>query len=191
MPTLVALDALGVQEYVFASNRLRDVVMASAQLVKLTGHSFVADGPGAGDCLQAAGGNVIVRFEHRADAATFLRVKTRQLIDEAPGLEVAVSVVDYEPSGLAQAFMDINKQLRIEKRTRKSSVPLGSLPVTTVCRSTGRPAIGLPRKGAAVPSGALALLAEDPKANPDERWGKLLACLPQSYEFPLEIDKLG
>ncbi|NWG76098.1 MAG: hypothetical protein HXY24_16115, partial [Rubrivivax sp.] len=59
MPVLTGIDVLGIQRYVFASNRLRDSVSASWLVHRATACDGALDSSG-GDVLQASGGGAIL-----------------------------------------------------------------------------------------------------------------------------------
>lgn len=140
MSLLTAIDVLGVQRFIFLSNRLRDVVTGSylvhwstsseGALKKLVNTKHV---------LLAGGGNAIVEFDSIDKARTFTARYTRLLHDEAPGLEVAVVHKEFESGSLDRALQEIQTELARAKTERSPSVPLSGLSVTASCRQTGLP----------------------------------------------------
>lgn len=97
MPTLTAIDVLGIQRYVFASNRLRDAVAASWLVQWATDPGGALAPVPQGDILGAGGGSAILRFADRAGALAFAARYTRRVYEEAPGLDVAIAHRDYGP----------------------------------------------------------------------------------------------
>ncbi len=165
MPVLTAVDTLGVQRFVFASNRLRDVVGASALVKKATDKATLTAalrqvGANDAEVLFAGGGNALLRLPAREDAdhssalagaRRFAAVYSRWLLEHVPGLEVAVVHHEYQQGGLAQALLDLQVATARAKQERHPSVPLQGLGVTAACRSTGLPAVGVDHIDPTVP----------------------------------------
>ncbi len=106
MAVLTGIDVLSVQKYVFASNRLRDVLAASwmvDHVVRREADSLLQWGMTDSRVLLAAGGNGIVEFDNLADARAWTTRYMRWLQDEAPGLEVVVAHRPYDGRGPLRA----------------------------------------------------------------------------------------
>jgi len=140
VPVLTAVDVLGVQRYVFASNRLRDAVAASWLVHWATAADGALHGTD-GDILLASGGNAVVRFADIDAARSFAARYTRRLYDDAPGLDVVVTHRGYEEGGLAGALERILVDVARAKLERVPSTPQLGISVTAPCRITGLPAI--------------------------------------------------
>src|SRR5437868_15467943 len=110
MPVLTGIDVLGVQRYVFASNRLRDAIAAS-WLVHWSTAAAGALQDSGGEALLASGGNSIVRFESPDGARDFAARYTRRLYDHAAGIEVAVAQRSYTKGRLAAALRQLQVDL--------------------------------------------------------------------------------
>lgn len=190
MPVLTGIDVLGVQRYVFASNRLRDAVAASW----LVHWATAADGAlheSGGEVLLASGGNAIVRFADLGRAGDFVARYTRRLYDEAPGLEVVVAHRAFDEGGLASALGRLQVDLARAKLERiPSAVQLG-LSVTAACRITGLPAAGVDPQDASIPLSRMVLRWRDRDLR--ERMGRWDAVLDAGAQFalPPEIDDMG
>ncbi len=160
MPVLTGIDVLGVQRYVFASNRLRDVVAASW----LVHWAIAVDGAlheSGGDVLLASGGNAIVRFADLGSARNFAARYTRRLYDEAPGLEVVVVHRGFDDGGLASALGRLQVDIARAKLERVPSAPQLGLSVTAACRITGLPAAGVDPQDASIPLSRMVLRWRD------------------------------
>ncbi len=130
--TLTVLDAVGIQEYVFGSNVLRENIGASElvrratrlwpfEQVRAGGRTNVKPGPLDGDLgdldddlhiedhdlhaevIYAGGGNCAVLFAEPADARAFVTRLSRHLVAHAPGLELVVAHVEVDWEGEALA----------------------------------------------------------------------------------------
>jgi hypothetical protein len=195
MPVLTAIDLLGIQDYVFASNRLRDAVGSSA-IVKeaCDGEGLLSRcGIAPDEILLAAGGNVVLRTGDVDRARALAGRYTRELFDSARGLEAAV--VHYEESGGLAASMDalFSKAAR-SKPARVPSVPIAGLGVTALCRETSLPANVVDPATRAPVSRRIAL-ARDQRRRALKRWQTAISgnnsLAGWTLEFPLELDHLG
>lgn len=191
MPVLTAIDVLGVQRYVFASSRLRDVVAASW----LVHWATAADGAlygTDGNILLASGGNAVIRFADIHAARFFAARYTRRLYDDAPGLDVVVTHRSYEEGGLAAALARIQVDVAHAKLERVPSAPQLGISVTAPCRITGLPATGLDPQDASIPLSSMVLRwrSGDVRASATSRWDALLTDV-QRFAFPSEIDDMG
>lgn len=191
MPVLTAIDVLGVQRFIFLSNRLRDVVTGSylvhwstsseGALTKLVDTKHV---------LLAGGGNAIIEFDSIDKARAFTARYTRLLHDEAPGLEVAVVHKEFESGSLARALQEIQIELARAKTERSPSVPLLGLSVTASCRETGLPASGFDLSEPTIPLSEEILKRRRKKEQATQHWEAYLENWT-AFEFPGELDHLG
>lgn len=191
MPVLTGIDVLGVQRYVFASNRLRDAVAASW----LVHWSTAADGAleeSGGEVLLASGGNAIVRFADLGAACSFVAQYTRRLYDEAPGLEVVVAHRPFEAGGFASALGLLRVDLAKAKLERVPSTPQLGLSVTAACRITGLPAAGVDPQDANIPLSRMVLRwrDRDVREHAMGRWDSFLDA-GERFALPPEIDDMG
>ncbi len=192
MPVLTGIDTLGVQRYVFRSNRLRDAIAASWLVHWATATEGALAVPQNGSVLVAAGGNAVLRFSARNHAQDFVAQYTRQLHDQAPGLEVAIAHREYEPGQLANAMGCLRIDLARAKLERSPSVPQLGLSVTMGCRITGAPAVGFDRLETNVPLSRYVLRLRDPTVyrNATSQWDKFLE-EHNAFDFPPDLDNLG
>lgn len=116
--TLTLLDTTGIQDYIFASNRLQENIGASELVHRATSlfafkaladtvggdHNILLEADGLtwsygprrieadpalrAEVLQAAGGNFVTLFRVNDDAVAFVRALTLRLLSDAPGLTV-------------------------------------------------------------------------------------------------------
>jgi hypothetical protein len=139
---LTLLDISAVQQYLFSSNRLRHALAAS-WLVKQASSEWVkraADDAG-GTVIYAGGGNAALTFVSLEGARAFARDYTKQLIEQAPGLRVAIRHTLYQTGKLANTFDAAGKQLAQQKLAQPISLPQPGISVTAACDYTGLPAV--------------------------------------------------
>jgi GGDEF domain-containing protein len=194
MPVLTGIDVLGIQRYVFASNRLRDSVAASWLVHWATerGGALSAAGSSGGQVLLGSGGNALIRFDLRDDALDFAAHYTRQLYEEAPGLDVVVEHFDYEPGGLAPAIRRLQVLLARAKLERVPSTSQLGISVTAPCRVTGLPASGFEQQAPEVPLSRMVLRWREGavRGAATSRWADFLDG-DDRLAFPDVIDEMG
>lgn len=196
MSNLTGVDVLGIQRFVFASSKVRDVVGASWLVKQATDRGGAAlNAAGAPAPIVAAGGNVLLKTS--GGEKDFARAYTRWMLENAPGLDVAVAHQPYE-AGFVDAVRSLWQALDRAKAAHRPSVPLLGFSVSATCRQTGLPANTVDRF-----DGPISRVIETSRGYVDEanaRWEALIpATLPDSLAdldgrrlaFPLEIENLG
>lgn len=144
MPVLTGIDILGIQKYVFASNRLRDVLSASWMVEHVANrHSLAQWGLAVDRVIAAAGGNAIVRFDGFDEARKWTAYYTRWLQETAPGLDAIVAHQSYDARPLAWGIKALQITLARRKLERIPGAPQLGLSVTASCSVTGLPATHL------------------------------------------------
>ena len=163
---LLIVDTVGIQPYIFGSNRLRENIGASHLVAQATGewaldalpkpHNVkcaptgeiddskqIEGGDLAAEVLYAAGGNVVVLFRDADGAKEFTRKLSRKAITDAPNLQLVIvqEAFDWATTSLSQAVTKLFEKLASQKRSRARMAPLLGLGVTVACRSTGLPAV--------------------------------------------------
>ena len=194
MAVLTGIDVIGIQSYVFASNRLRDVLAASWMVDHVTSRQQLEQWPGQEprNVLLAAGGTAIVEFENLSAARNWTALYTRWLVQTAPGLEVVVVHRPREKRPLAWALKALHLELGRKKLERRPDVPQLGLSVTAPCAVTGLPATADDRGDLVSPR--VEQLRKRVKEAKD-RWNEFLPALEHapgwSPEFPDELDLMG
>lgn len=169
--TLTIIDTIGIQDYIFASNRLRENLGASALVERAIGewvrealppnNNLDAEGNisddrriEADDSLEAelllqGGGNALIIFRSKEAARQMVSELSEKLLTHAPGLSVAVAhePCDWErPLGGKGGALDrLYRALARAKQIRPSDAPMLGQGVTLECRSTGLPAVDIAR----------------------------------------------
>jgi hypothetical protein len=194
MTVLTAIDLLGIQSFVFASNRLRDVVGSSA-LVAQAGDIdglLKAIGIDADEVVMAAGGNVVLRLTDMARAKEIAGSFSRRLIDDVPGLE-AVVVHHEQSGGLASSLAKLFARVAEVKQGRLPSVPTRGLGVSAICSATSLPANVVDRNDG--PVSDRIRLARGERGDALKTWQRQLSTRksPDGHRLrhPLEFDRLG
>ena len=195
MPVLTAVDVLGIQRFVFLSNRLKDVIAGSWMVHWSTDINGALNGLVEKEqVLVAGGGNLAIEFDSMEKARSFASYYTRRLHDEAPGLQVVIVHRPFEPGNLARTLKLIQIDLAKAKNEYAPSAPLLGISVTASCSESGLPANGFEEGKSNVPLSNKILKRREKISSAVDRWKELL---PHSYEdneeydFPLEFDQLG
>ncbi len=220
---LVVVDTVGIQSYVFASNRLRENIGASHLVYQAT-KGWLVDEPDAflpaphnviqrqnrqdqaaggvesgelaAELLYAGGGNTVLLFRERADAAAYLGALHERLLTRAPGLKIATIIeeVDWDTSlaaGMDAAF----ERLKQKKMMQEYARPLQGLGVTVAGRSSGLAAnvvVKEPGGGRWLPlSNEVVAKWEHNDAAKQRLNQEMGVYLEKDYEFPSQFDDLG
>ena len=191
MPVLTGIDVLGVQRFIFSSNRLKDVVTGSFLVHWCTAPDGALTCSGTtGSILFAGGGNAIVEFNTSEEAKVFAARYTRCLYDEAPGLEVVLVHEIFENGKLVAALQNLQIKLARAKTQRLPSVPLSGLSVTATCMETGMPATQADRDEKTFKISQNIFKRREKKGDANKYWNTFLQG-KECFEFPLELDQLG
>ncbi len=196
MPVLTAVDVLGIQRYIFGSNRLRDILAASWMVDHVTQREQLTQWSGTDSrspsVLLAAGGNAILEFDTKEQAQSWAACYSRWLYETAPGLDVVVAHRQYQKRPLAWGLRALQVDVA---RAKKERIPFAAqlgLSVTASCSLTGLPATNIDR-GELVSHGVQKIRERVSDAR--ARWSDMvpsLAHLPTwSAGFPSEIDHMG
>ncbi len=194
MSILTGIDILGIQPFIFASSRLRDVYAASWLVENATGSEYLKT---VGkdivlQILQAAGGNVILEFDSLENARKWTARYTRGLYETAPGLEAVAAHRPLNGKSLAWGIKALQMDLARSKTERIPGSPQLGLSVTAPCAITGLPAVDAAH---GKPVSALISALKEKRKTAAERWDKYLPVLSHLPEkqpvFPDEMDDLG
>jgi hypothetical protein len=193
MPVLTAIDLARIQQYVFSSNRLRDVLAASYAVEQALDPAKGLQAP-EGAVILAGGGNALLQFESLGVTREWTRDFTRRLQQIAPGIEVVIAHRPFEPGHLAQAWLSLHADLARQKLERRPSVPQAGLSVTATCAVTGLPATALDEDGQLVSSRVRVLRSKSKVSR--YRWASFLPAELEnapgwSAAFPADLDELG
>jgi hypothetical protein len=200
MTTYTLIDLVGIQEFVFASNRLKDVAGGSQLVREATSREGWLRELGLRDeVLVAAGGNVLLRFDDQPAARDATARFTRRLIDEAPGLGAAVAHEEAGERGFAGALERLHWKIRETKAGRRPSLDLLGLGVTESCHETGAVASEYSKEADAgrrpvpVAAGVVARRRALTRSDliEEEHFSSGHGDSPRQLRFPIENDDLG
>jgi hypothetical protein len=200
MKILTLIDTLAIQNYVFISNRLRDIIAGSWIVETYTSQDYIQSLAGKEtEIVFAGGGNALLIFQNLSEAKEFSAEYSRSLLDDAPSLRIAVVHLEYDKGSFGQTFHDIQIRMQQEKMQQAVSSPLLGISVNDRCQETGLPASAIIR-GAAVSTEIARRRGMSEKTDIDERW---MVHVPKDWQssvgcddkhrvaFPKDLDDLG
>ncbi|AYY13988.1 hypothetical protein EF847_16050 [Actinobacteria bacterium YIM 96077] len=156
MTVYSVVDLTGIQDFVYGSNRLKDVVAASTLVATVLDDDdrihradamVQALGRSGGAYISSAGGNGIVSHDTLADAQLWASHLSRALYEQAPGLGAVIGHSDDTDdfvSALSQAF----DRADAHKRHGIGHSPLPRYPGVAICGQTGEAAVARQGKNA-------------------------------------------
>lgn len=237
--TLTMLDTTGIQDYIFNSNRLQENIGASELVyrattlwafealdkavkkshnikppqnlqLEFTDAEIEKDSNLQAEVIQAAGGNTIILFRDETKSREFVRILTRRLLEEAPGLTVLAQHDDkfeFSSTKLSEAQKTLEANMRAHKLSRLPSAPTLGLSVTAMCDSTGLAAVNTLAGRTKVEGElkSLSLDGEDTTAlvssetaakrvwrdQANQRLRIWLKPAADKYKFPFDLEKIG
>lgn len=136
--------ASGLQSYIFATNKLREVAGASQLIAHLADKYLLAALDELGfepgqhvEILQKAAGQATLLFEQREDARRFYRLWPLLVAQLAPGVETHQWMGAVEEGGLFDALKEGWAALRALRNARQPLVPELTPPVLRAARTSG------------------------------------------------------
>ncbi|NOZ71276.1 MAG: hypothetical protein GXP38_05075 [Chloroflexi bacterium] len=160
---LVIVDSVGIQPYIFASNRLRENsgashlvhqattgwLMANPNAFLMRPHNIlngkrvaaqagIETGALEAELIYAGGGNTLLLFHKKEDAIAYRAKLSEWIITKAPGLHIVSIIKEFEwEQPLAAAVKQAFEALTERKMSQEPSLPVLGLSVTAAGRSTG------------------------------------------------------
>lgn len=194
---IMIVDTVRIQPYIFGSNRLKENIGASYFVAMATEEWAEESLTANRRVLYAGGGNFVATVETEEEAKQFIRKLSQKALCEAPGLQLVITCRKRgEKESLATAVAETFKQLRAEKLGRVYKEPLLGVSVTTMCRSTAFPAVGMTEAvnndPTSVYPAAAEILAKLGAAH--KAAGKRLSQafpLPDGFVYPRDFDDMG
>lgn len=219
------IDTAGIQPYIFSSNRLRENIGASYLVDQATGdwvnealaklgrelsrsvyipkkdsqEEHIEDGRLIAELVYAGGGNTVLLFEKLEYAQQFMKILSKKILCEAPGLNIIAAHKEFEWSknNLKDTIDElINTEIASKKQERIPSSPLLGLSVTVACASSQLVAFSMSKEFGAPKESSYpvsrevgAKLGAVPFAN--DKLREIFPRLPDDLEFPYEFDNLG
>jgi hypothetical protein len=226
--TITVVDTTGIQDYVFSSNRLSENIGASYLVSQATKEwvekalndlgkelkrkvntdkslhkVYICNEDIAAEIIYTGGGNAVLLFANFQYAKRFTEILSKQVLQDAPGLNIVVAHYQDFEFGQGNFKEKLNcileKKLSKKKRERIASVPLLGLGVTGTCQSTQLPAVDTSKEYSRRDEEDIYLISRETKAklkavsHANERLIKEFGEVfnEELYDFPYRTDYLG
>ena len=133
----------GIQNFIFQTNELQDIVGASELVEQICTTDFEEFGVG-GESVVNAAGNIKYIFEDKETCAKAVLEFPKKVMEKAPGITISQAVVkmDGEFSDFEKAVNELERKLRIQRNRPMPSLTHGLMGIERN-RKTGLPAVGL------------------------------------------------
>lgn len=187
--SLLLIEATGIQEYIFSSNKLSQNIGASEIVCRAT-EDWVKAQTEPESIVYAGGGNAMLVFDDKAQATDLARRLTRHALEDAPGLQLVVAQQEYTPGRLAETHQSLRKKLAQRKLDRQFSTPLPGLGVTAACVYTGAPAVALNDEGQLISAEVQAKLSAEEDGK-ERLKGQLPEVAGHGYDFVYDFNDFG
>lgn len=142
-PWLYMFKASGLQDFIFATNRLKHAIGASQMILQLTEHWLVESlkslDVSAQNILQNAAGQGAIRFDDEATAQRFASIWPLLCSVLAPGLDMRGALVELGDD-YPSARMRAEQELRAQRNTINPRLPIAT-PATLRAPLSGQPAV--------------------------------------------------
>lgn len=145
MKYLYGAAVQGIQQFIFQTNELKDIVGASELVESICTKEFekLLKDVGVKDRVTPlinAAGNIKCEFENRDDCEKFVRVFPKLVVEAAPGITVSQAVVTYEDGSYENAVHRLEESLRKQRNKPMQSTTIGLMGIHR-SRTTGLPAV--------------------------------------------------
>ncbi|MBD2139034.1 hypothetical protein H6F32_15975 [Anabaena sp. FACHB-1237] len=228
--TITVVDTTGIQDYVFSSNRLSENIGASYLVSQATNEwvkkalkdlgkepnqkihiptcqslheVHICNDDVTAEIIYTGGGNAVLIFANFQCAKRFTEILSKQVLQDAPGLNIVVAHYQDFEFGQGNFKEKLNyileKELAKKKRERIASVPLLGLGVTATCQSNQLPAVDTSEGYSRRDEEDTYLISRETKAklkvvsHANERLIKEFGEVfnEEIYDFPYRTDYLG
>ena len=136
----------GIQNFIFQTNELQDIVGASELVEQICTTDFEEFGVG-GESVVNAAGNIKYIFEDKETCAKAVLKFPKKVMEKAPGITISQAVVKMEGefSDFGKAVNELERKLRIQRNRPMPSLNLGLMSIERN-RKTGLPAVELVKR---------------------------------------------
>lgn len=129
----------GIQNFIFQTNELKDIVGASELVEQVCTKAFDEFTGGQNSILRAAG-NIKHLFQSREACEKAVRYFPAKVMNMAPGITISQAVVAFDDGNFEQAVGKLEQKLRIQRNRPVASLTLGLMGMVR-SRKTGLPAV--------------------------------------------------
>ncbi|GAB6975107.1 Cas10/Cmr2 second palm domain-containing protein [Prevotella falsenii] len=126
---LYGASVQGIQQFIFQTNELKDIVGASELVEHICTQLFketVGDKWNDDNCIISAAGNVKYIFDDKADCEKVVLNFPKEVMTQAPGITISQAVVEIE-NDFMQAVNELDKKLHAQRNKVAKSITTGRL----------------------------------------------------------------
>ncbi|OQY59095.1 MAG: hypothetical protein B6245_08445 [Desulfobacteraceae bacterium 4572_88] len=192
MKTIAIYDVTGIQDFIFASGRVKENVGASIIVQDVFDDTCFrkAIQDVQAELIYAGGGNAMVAYQSRNDALSVTRTLSYDILNKTGGtLKFAVAYQNTEREDFLKDKHELIRKLKISKYRMPHQTPLLGIGITREGNTDGLPATELGDDKNEYISKSAHFKRETWK-NESGYFDDLLPNT-KDYEFPLEFDDLG
>lgn len=164
---LYGASVQGIQDFIFRTNELKDIVGASELVEKICTDAFLEFGQDNSKTIVKAAGNVKYIFDNAEDCRRAVRYYPKKVMEMAPGITISQAVVKVSAdlSDFTQKVEELEKNLHIQRNKPLKSLVTGTRAMLR-SRRTGLPAMEAVRKDGDTEYLDEATIAKRKSANP-------------------------
>jgi hypothetical protein len=135
---LYGASVQGIQDFIFQTNDLKDIIGASGLVENACKHAF-EEFVGKGNWLVKAAGNIKCIYTSGDECKAAVKNFPKKVMEMAPGITISQAVVEYK-SDFKTAVEKLEKYLTVQRNMPAHSLTLGLMGIVR-SRKTGLPAI--------------------------------------------------
>jgi hypothetical protein len=140
---LYGAEVQGIQDFIFSTNELKEIVGASELVEKVCTTAFtelLGTSFNTGQVLVMAAGKIRYLFSDMTECKKVVRDFPRKVIEMAPGITFSQAVVKYDGGNYAETSQELEDKLRAQRNNQFRNPNIGFIG-TLRSRKTGLPAI--------------------------------------------------
>lgn len=131
----------GIQDFIFQTNELKDIVGASELVDGICTTDFEEFGKMEdGNSIVRAAGNIKFIFKDKTECEKAVMEFPKKILLKAPGITVSQAVVEFQKDNFSIAINELERKLRFQRNRPIRSMTLGLMGIRR-SRQTGLPAV--------------------------------------------------
>ena len=151
---LVKMEVSQKQAYIFSSNKLKNNVSNSEDIAWIMDPEYfklIAGESGLfvkeKNLVYSGGGHIVLEFEEKETAVSFVKLATFQIHKDYPGIEVFAKVLEYidkdgkKAKPMIKKMKELSQKLERKKATRLSSFHQGTFGIEKIDSTTLKPVL--------------------------------------------------
>lgn len=179
---LALYDIVGIQEYIFASKKMKENIGASNIIHKV--FSEFLSIPQGSELIYSGGGNALVLFSDKKSALETTKQLSKRVMEETDGILKFVVAYQDKPDSFSNDMKILMGQLQKNKNSIIHTYPVAGISITREATTDRLPAYKC-KDGDYLSYSAINKISN----TQTERFNYLLP--NQNYKFPLEFEDLG